>query len=337
MTKQILKKYHWMFIILLVILIFVISFSFCVGRYNISLKDLSKSILNNLFGFNFKLDPNIYTVLYNIRLPRILVGILVGVGLSISGATLQAVFHNPMVSPDVLGASSSAGFGAALGILMGFNRLSTTLISFAIGTLSILIVIFISKKINKNRDIGLVLTGMMVSSIFSSALSLLKLIADPTSELPAITYWLMGSLNSSKLDDFFFCLPIISIGVLILLLIRWKLNILAFGDEEAHSLGVNPEKLRIIAILSTTLITAVCVSVSGIIGWIGLVIPHIAKIFFGIDMRKVLPASMLIGSSFLLIVDNFSRLLSTSEIPIGILTSFIGAPFFIYLMSREVN
>ena len=146
MNKQNLKKYHWMFIILLVILIFVISFSFCIGRYNVSLKDLSKSILNTLFGFTFNLEPNIHTVLYNIRLPRILVGILVGVGLSISGATLQAVFHNPMVSPDVLGASSSAGFGAALGILLGFNRFSTTLISFAMGTLSILIVIFVSKR-----------------------------------------------------------------------------------------------------------------------------------------------------------------------------------------------
>ncbi|WP_455258149.1 FecCD family ABC transporter permease [Peptoniphilus asaccharolyticus] len=337
MVKNYSKKYRLTFFILWIILFAVIVTSFCIGRYSISYQDLSKSILNQLFNFNFKLEPNISTVLYNIRLPRILMGLLVGLGLSVSGATLQAVFHNPMVSPDVLGASSSAGFGAALGILLGFNRFSTTLLSFSMGTISIFIVILVSKNIKKNRDIGLVLTGMMVSSLFSSAVSLLKLIADPTSELPAITYWLMGSLNSSTIDDFIFSAPIIFIGLIVIFLIRWKLNILTLGDEEAHSLGVNPEKLRIVAILSTTLITAVCVSVSGVIGWIGLVIPHVSKIFFGNDMRRVIPGSILLGSSFLLIVDNFSRLISTSEIPIGILTSFIGAPFFIYLMTLEVN
>lgn len=337
MVKNYSKKYRLTFFILWIILFAVIATSFCIGRYSISYQDLSKSILNQLFNFNFKLAPNISTVLYNIRLPRILMGLLVGLGLSVSGATLQAVFHNPMVSPDVLGASSSAGFGAALGILLGFNRFSTTLLSFSMGTISIFIVILVSKNIKMNRDIGLVLTGMMVSSLFSSAISLLKLIADPTSELPAITYWLMGSLNSSTIDDFIFSAPIIFIGLIVIFLIRWKLNILTLGDEEAHSLGVNPEKLRIVAILSTTLITAVCVSVSGVIGWIGLVIPHVSKIFFGNDMRRVIPGSILLGSSFLLIVDNFSRLISTSEIPIGILTSFIGAPFFIYLMTLEVN
>lgn len=330
-------SYKSFFIISSILLVFIIIFSFAIGRYYIDLKTLISNIFYKLIGNTSLIDSQVNTVLFNIRLPRILMGILVGAGLSVCGATMQSIFQNPMVSLDVLGASNSAGFGAALGILLGLNKFGITLISFLFGVLSIFIVFSISNKIKRDKTISLVLTGMMVSSLFSSALSLLKLIADPTDQLPTIIYWIMGSLNGSSLKDFFFVFPIVIIGIFILFLFRFKLTILTIGDEEAFTLGVNPNQIRVICILITTFITSICVSVSGVIGWIGLVIPHIARIFLGDDMRRVIPGSAIIGSIFLLSVDILSRIITTSEVPLGILTSFVGAPFFIYLMSLEDN
>lgn len=277
------------------------------------------------------------TILFQVRLPRVIMACLIGAALSCAGAAFQGIFQNPMVSPDVLGASQGAGFGAAAAIYFSFGSFGITLCSFGFGLVTVLLVSFISRKIKSNRTLGLVLSGILIGSLFSSATSFLKLVADPTNVLPAITYWLMGSLASIRRQDVMFsALPILA-GMLPICLLGWKINLLTLGDDEAHSLGVPVELLRNSIILCCTLTTAACVSVSGMIGWVGLVIPHFARMIVGPDYRSLLPVSMLLGGSFLLIVDDLSRLMTTSEIPIGILTAFVGAPFFLYLLIREGN
>jgi iron complex transport system permease protein len=240
-----------------------------------------------------------------------------------------------MVSPDVLGASSGASFGAALAILAGFASTGITLISFVFGLLSIILVLFIASFVKANKLLSLVLTGIVVSSLFSAGLSLIKYTADPTNQLPAITYWLMGSLNSARMKSLVFAAAPILLGIVVILLLRWQLNLLALGEEAASTMGVRTRLIRTIMVVAATLITATCVSVSGVIGWIGLVVPHISRMMVGSDNRVSLPASALIGASFLLFVDNIARRATTAGIPLGILTAFIGAPFFVFLILRE--
>ena len=240
-----------------------------------------------------------------------------------------------MVSPDVLGASAGAGFGAALGILLGFSYFNISAFSFVCGLGAVLLVQLVASQVKSSPMIGLVLGGIMISSLFSSGISFIKLVADPNDTLPEITYWLMGSLSAIRMQDLLFAVIPIGIGCLILLLLRWRLNILTLGEEEARSIGVNTRILRYVVILCATLITAACVSISGMIGWVGLVIPHITRMIVGPDARRTIPSSIILGAAFLTAVDTVSRSVSYSEIPIGILTSFIGAPFFLYLIIRE--
>lgn len=281
------------------------------------------------------IPKEVLTVLLKIRVPRILSAILIGAALSMSGSSYQALFQNPMVSPDILGASQGAGFGAALGLLWYFSYQTTALMAFAIGLTAVFIAYMISTKFKVDRILGLVLSGMMVGSIFSSMISFIKLVADPDNTLPAITYWLMGSLASIRNADVKLVFIPILIGIVLTLSIRWKMNLLTMGEDEARSMGVNTKMTRIIIVFASTLMTAACVSVSGMIGWVGLVIPHFARMVVGNDYRYVLPASGLIGAIFLLIVDNLARNLTTAEIPLGILTSFVGAPLFIYLILKR--
>jgi len=317
------------------ILVVLIIISFAIGWYWISPVTIVRYFWSQLWGTGAVFAEEITTVLINVRLPRILLALLVGSGLSVAGHTFQGVFQNPMVSPDVLGASSGASFGAALAILAGFASTGITLISFVFGLLSILLVLFIASFVKANKLLSLVLTGIVVSSLFSAGLSLIKFTADPTNQLPAITYWLMGSLNSARMKSLVFAAVPILLGIVMILLLRWQLNLLALGEEAAATMGVRTRLIRTIMVISATLITATCVSVSGVIGWIGLVVPHISRMIVGSDNRVSLPASALIGSSFLLFVDNIARRATTSGIPIGILTAFIGAPFFVFLILRE--
>ena len=277
------------------------------------------------------------TVLFNVRLPRVLMASLIGAGLSAAGAAYQGIFKNPMVSPDVLGASSGAGFGAALGLFLSFSYQGVSFLAFVLGLSAVGAVCLISSRVKYNQTRGLVLAGMMISSLFTAAVSFLKLVADPNNTLPVITYWLMGSLASIRPKDLAFAAPWIIGGIIPIYLLRWKINVLTLGEEEARCIGVNTSAVRLAVVLCATLITSAAVSVSGLIGWVGLVIPHFARMLVGSDYRKMLPASLLLGASFLLVVDNFARLLATSEIPIGILTAFVGAPFFLWLILREGN
>lgn len=323
----------------MIVLLFIVCFfgSFMIGRYPVYPDTLFQILLSAIVPIKTTWPAQAETVVFQVRLPRVFMAALIGGGLSCAGAAYQGIFKNPMVSPDVLGASSGAGFGAALGLFfsLGYNGVSISAFLFGLGAVGI--VCLISSRVTYNPVMGLVLSGMMISSLASAAVSFLKLVADPTNTLPVITYWLMGSLASIRQKDVMFAAPWILAGVLPIYLLRWRINVLSLGEDEARSMGINARKLRFIIVVSATLITSAAVSVSGHIGWVGLVIPHFARMLVGSDYRRLLPASLLMGGSFLLIVDNFARLLATSEIPIGILTAFVGAPFFLYLILREGN
>ena len=271
----------------------------------------------------------------NVRLPRIVMAVLVGCSLSAAGATFQGVFRNPMASPDILGASNGAAFGAALAILLGCSSRYITFFAFIGSIVTVMLVFLIARHAPGSRVVNLILAGIMVGSLFSAGTSYLKLVADPSNQLPAITYWLMGSLSGVRLEHVLPAVIPMAIGLVPLLLLRWRLNLLSLGDSEAHALGVNTDLLRAVLILCATLVTAASISVSGVIGWVGLVVPHLSRKLIGSDNRGLLPCSMLLGGAFLLLVDDVSRNLLATEIPIGILTAVIGAPFFVYLLLRK--
>lgn len=316
--------------------------SFVWGRYDVSLKNVIGILLNELLT-SFSTDlalPISWTdqmeiAVLNIRLPRIMLACLVGCCLATAGTAYQSVFQNPMAAPDILGASSGACFGAALAILLEFNHHGITVLAFVCSLLTIGLVYLIGQKSRGNRVTGILLAGVMVSSLFSAGTSYIKLVADPSNQLPEITYWMLGSLSGIRMSDVTLALIPMLFGVIPLLLLRWRINLLTIGEDEARTMGVNTGRLRLVVILSATVLTAASVAVSGMIGWVGLVIPHLSRKLVGNDCRYLLPTSMLFGAGFLLFVDNISRNLLATEIPIGILTAFIGAPFFIYLMTRK--
>jgi iron complex transport system permease protein len=320
-----------------ILLVITIIISFRLGRYPIPAKEVLGILLSKIYPIELFWTDRVEMVLINIRLPRIILACLVGCCLSAAGAAYQGVFQNPMAAPDILGASAGAAFGAALAILNYGSRFMITVSAFFFSLLTVSLVYLISKRVKGKSILGLILSGIIVGSLFSAGTSFIKLVADPTDQLPAITYWLMGSLAGAKMGDIKFAIIPMIIGLVPLLLIRWRLNVLTMGDDEARTMGVNANQIRIIVIICATLTTAASVSVSGMIGWVGLVIPHLARKLVGNNYNHLMPASILFGAIFLLLVDNVSRNLLTTEIPLGILTAFVGAPFFIYLITREVD
>lgn len=309
--------------------------SFLVGRFPIGPDKVVGMLAANVVPVEPFWTDQEATIFFNVRLPRVVLAMLVGCCLASAGAAYQGTFQNPLVSPDILGASQGAAFGAAVAILLGFASLGVSALAFAFAILTVLIVVVVSQAARGNQVLTVVLAGVMVSSLFSAGVSFTKLVADPTDQLPAITYWLMGSLTSAKPSDITLVALPMAIGLVTLFALRWRINILTMGDEEASTMGVNTKRLRLVIIIAATLITAASVAVTGMIGWVGLVIPHLARMLIGCDYRKLMPASMLMGAAFLLLVDDVSRLATTAEIPIGILTAFIGAPFFLYLITKE--
>lgn len=271
----------------------------------------------------------------NHRIPRILLSCMVGCCLSTAGACYQGVFQNPMAAPDILGASSGAALGASLAIILGYMNFVISAFAFVFSLGTVALVIFVGNRARGNRVVGLILAGAMISSLASSCTSFIKLIADTEEQLPAITYWLMGSFNGADMNDIKLSAIPMAMGLVPIFILRWKINILSLGDEEARTLGINAKRLRVIIIICSALITAASVAVSGIIGWVGLVIPHMARRMVGNDYKKLIPATMLFGAIFMLLVDNICRSVWATDLPIGILTSFVGAPFFIYLITKE--
>lgn len=324
-------------LIILLIILFLLSFS--IGNYPVSLPELIKIFIGKLLNLQVTWDATMETALFNIRIPRILTAILIGAALATSGAAYQGMFKNPMVSPDILGVSAGSGFGAAIAILFSWNIVGIQLSSLLVGLTAVSLTYFISKFLSKgnNTVLILILTGMVISAIFSSFISVAKYVADPETKLPAITFWLMGSLSSVRNKDLIILIFPFVIGIVPLFLIRWRLNILSFGEEEAQALGINTNKTRLTVIICSTLLTASSISICGEIGWIGLIIPHIARFVIGSNYKKLLPVSMLIGSIFLLLVDDIARGILIKEVPLGILTSLIGAPLFFYLLLRSTR
>ncbi len=327
--------YPVIIISLSIILVAVIMLSVFLGRFPITPIELLSILFSKIFPIEPFWTDQMEKILFNVRLPRIVLACLVGCCLSAAGATYQGIFQNPMAAPDILGATSGAAFGAALAILNRGNSTAITISAFVFSLLSVLLVYFVSQRARGNKLLGLILCGIIISSLFSASTSYLKLVADPSDQLPAITYWLMGSLSGTTWDTVSMAIIPMALGLVVLYLLRWRINVLTLGDQEARTMGINATQLRLIMIVSATLVTAASVSVSGMIGWVGLVIPHLARMLVGNNYKYLMPATMLFGAIFLLIVDNISRNLLQTEIPIGILTAFIGAPFFVYLITKR--
>ncbi|WP_245634974.1 FecCD family ABC transporter permease [Methanobrevibacter cuticularis] len=321
-----------MFILVLLPIILFFS-SFLLGRYPITPIEVILTLLSPI-NHNLAVSSSVSSIVFDIRLPRIIAAMLVGASLAIAGAAFQGIFKNPLVSPDILGVSNGAGFGAALAILVSGGNLLVQLFSFIFGMLSVSITYSISKSYKTGGILVLVLCGVAISALFNALISGAKFIADPNDKLPQIVYWLMGSLSAVTMDKLLVIVGPIVIGIAVLLVLRWRLNLLAMGDEEAQSLGVHPSRLRFIIIIACTLVTAASVSISGIIGWVGLLVPHITRMLVGPNHKILLPASLSIGASFLLLIDNVVRTASPIEMPIGILTAIIGVPIFLYLLRK---
>jgi iron complex transport system permease protein len=309
--------------------------SLFLGRYMIHPATVLKILAYKL---SLPVEPDwsevMETVVIRVRLPRTIMAGVVGAGLSVSGASFQGMFHNPLVSPYVLGVSAGAGFGAALGILMEGNMIIIHLIAFCFGVLAVVITYLTSRIYKTTPILMLVLSGMVVSSFFQSLISLLKYVADTDDKMPAIVFWLMGSMGNIGLEDLLWATTPIIIGSLCLIAIRWRLNVLSMGDLEARALGINTELTKGIVIACTTVISSTAVAFCGIVGWVGLVIPHLCRMFVGPDHKDLLPASVGVGAAYLILIDNLSRLISPAEIPLGILTAMVGAPFFAYLLRK---
>ncbi len=327
--------YSLILISLVIGLLAAIILSFFLGRYPISPLELVQILISKIIPIQQTWVDQMETILFNVRLPRIVLACLVGSCLSSAGASYQGIFQNPMAAPDILGATSGAAFGAALAILNDANYLVITLSAFVFSLITVTLVYLVSQKAKGSKLLGLILSGIIVSSLFTAGTSFIKLVADPTDQLPAITYWLMGSIAGAKRDTVAMVLIPMALGMIPLFMLRWRINVLTLGDEEARTMGINVSRLRLFIIICATLVTAASVSVSGMIGWVGLVIPHLARKLVGNNYKYLMPASMLFGAIFMLLVDDVSRNLLQTEIPIGILTAFIGAPFFVYLITRK--
>ena len=355
--EQFLKEYksdkkngliYFFVVTSLLIGVFLISFN--SGRYDMSIVDVINSIISGIkhgiwwllshIGFNLSkptwMSGPEDTIIWLVRMPRIFAAILIGGSLAVSGATYQGLFRNPMVSPDVLGASAGASVGACIMMLFNMGPVMIQIAAFVMGIVAVALSYFLSKTIGKgtNAILLLVLCGMTVNTLFQALVSITKYLADTEEQLPAMTYWLMGSIAKVSYNDLKFFLIPFGLGVIPIVALRWKLNLLSFGEDEAKAMGIDVSKLRIVCIISATLLTAAVVSIAGTIGWVGLMIPHLVRFISGPNNKTLIPFSLLTGALFMLIVDDFCRTLLAYEIPLGVLTSLIGAPFFIYILFK---
>lgn len=325
-------KLRWK-IVLIILPVITAVLALGIGRYFISPVEVMEALAGRFTG-NYEISEMAYKTVWNLRIPRILLALLVGAGLSTAGCAFQSLFANPLATPDTLGVASGASFGAALGILFGFDLLGMQLTSFLMGALAVTLTWLGGS--GKGRGLSsVVLSGIMMGSLFNALVSLVKYVADAETQLPAITYWLMGGLNNAGYKNLLFGAPPIIIGILVLYLIRWRMNLLPLSEDEARSSGINIYALRMVTIICATMVTASCVSMCGQVGWVGLLIPHMCRMKFGSNHLTLIPASISFGAVFMVIVDTVARTMSAAEIPVSILTAVIGAPFFIILMRRS--
>jgi hypothetical protein len=309
--------------------------SFWVGRYPINFNDVLSILLSHINKEKLLIDESLYTVVMQVRFPRILVAILVGGALGVSGASYQTLFKNPMVSPDLLGVSAGASVGAAVAMLNNQALISIQVYAFAFGIVAVLLTNLISKVIDGNNITVLILAGIVVSSLFTAILSIIKTMADTENALPNITFWLMGSLGKSSLQDVKYLSILVLAALIMILIFRHQINALSLGTDEAMAIGVNVRLTKFIIICSSTIMTVSAVSICGIIGWIGLILPHIARIIVGADFGKLSITSFLCGGIFLLVVDNFVRGVEGSELPLSVITALVGTPIFVILLYKS--
>lgn len=323
------RKYRVCMITGCIATLFLALIALCWGQYTIALQDVIKVLTLQ------KVDlVNAETVIFNIRIPRILVSLIVGSGLASAGASFQALFSNPLATPDTLGCANGASFGAALGILLGLNALGIQISALIFGILAVVLVFVFTRYRHANQIMMIILGGMVVSSLFSALVSLIKYVADPNDVLPVITFWLMGSFSNSTVRSLYTGVPMIILGMMILYLMRYRMNALSLKEEEAASLGINVRQNRMIVIVASSLITASVVSMCGVVGWVGLLIPHISRMLFGNNHTKVIPGCIVFGALFMLIIDTIARCMYQAEIPVSILTAIIGAPVFLLLLRK---
>ena len=327
-----IERRHVMLLVTLLVLIMLASIlALGLGRY-------PASLLDSLFAlFGQSADTTLTNIVQEVRLPRILMALLVGAGLSVAGCTFQGIFNNPLAAPDTLGVSTGAAFGAVLGLLLGGNGAQTQVSALLFGLVSMIIVMSVSRTRKAGGLLMLILAGMIVSALFTALISLAKILADPQDQLPGIVYWMMGSLTGATWTSLSLGFAPIVVGVVLLWSLRWRLNVMSLSETEAQSLGIRVTQLRWVFILASTLITASAVSMTGLIGWVGLIIPHAARLLVGGDFRRVLPISLLLGALFLLAADTLARASTNAEIPVAVITSVIGAPLFLWLLARKLG
>lgn len=328
------NKKSWLALVLLILPLVTALVCIGSGRYSLSVGESFQVLYNSLIYGSQSVDPQSYQVIISIRLPRIILALLCGAGLAVSGAAFQALFTNPLATPDTLGVAAGASFGAVLALLVWDNLLWIQTIALLMGLLAVWLTYSISKLRGQATVIMMVLSGIVISSMFQAFISLVKYLADPEDKLPSITYWLMGSLASITYKSLLIGAPFIIVGIGLIFALRWKLNVLSLSEDEARSMGVNVKSLRLVIVVAATLITVSAVSMCGQVGWIGLLIPHIARMLLGSNNRSVIPASISLGAAFMLIIDTVARSASAAEIPVSILTATVGAPFFIFLLRR---
>ena len=317
-------------------LVVLVAVAFSVGRFPVTPAEVLAVLWSKLTGTPHGLPASIDTVVLSVRGPRIVAAILVGAALAAAGAAYQGLFRNPLVSPDILGVSTGAALGAVIGIYLSLGVVAIQALAFVVGLGAVVVVYAVGAALRRHDPVlVLVLAGIVIGTLLGSCVSLLKYLADPYNQLPAITFWLLGSLASVTLGDVRAVAPSVVLGLVPLVLLRWRMNVMTLGEDEARALGVDTRRLRLAVVAAATLMTAGVVSISGVVGWIGLLVPHLARVLVGPDFRRLLPASILLGSGYLLAVDTLARTVARIEIPLGVLTAFIGAPFFIWVLAAS--
>ena len=315
-------------VILILLPLFLIAAALLVGRYSLSLREIAQTLFHPSAA-----SAEHYRVIWFLRLPRAVAAAMCGAALAVSGAAFQGVFRNPLVNSGLLGVSNGAGFGACVAIVFLGGGVYTYALAFVFALAAVVLSYFSGRISGVTTSVTLILGGVIVSSFFSALISILKYLADPYSQLPSITFWFMGSFADVGYLHFYAFLPM-ALGMLLIYLSRWRINVLSMGEREAAALGVDVRKYQLLIIGGATLATASAVCISGTIGWVGLVVPHIGRMLVGNNNVKLIPVSMSLGACFLTLMDVLSRCVSTSEIPIGILCALIGTPFFVYLLKK---
>lgn len=315
------------------LLLAAVAVAFLFGRFPVSLAEVARVLWAQLSGTPSGLPPAVETVIWQVRAPRVVAAVGVGAALSVAGAAFQGLFRNPLVSPDILGASAGAALGAVLGIYFSFGIFGIQAAAFAGGLLAVGLVYGLGGLVRGGDAVlTLLLTGIVIGALLGAGIGLMKYLADPYDQLPAMTFWLLGSLSRTSAADLLPLLGPVGLGTAVLLALRWKMNVMSLPDEEARALGAPTTLLRVAIVAAATLVTSASVAAAGIVGWVGLVVPHLARFLVGPSFGRLLPATALLGGGFMLVIDTLARTLAPVEIPLGVLTAVVGTPFFLWLL-----